>query len=344
VRSRPWLLINPWSGGGTAERVRLADAARSAGITVHVLSRGEDTTALARAAVRAGADALGVAGGDGSLGPIAAVAIEADVPFVCIPAGTRNHFAGDLGLDRADPIGALAAFSGLERWIDTAMVGDRVFLNNVSIGAYADVVAQPEYRERKLDTARVTLRRIVRGEQPAAAIAFRDPMGTEQRNVALLMVANNAYALRRAGRFGTRGRLDAGALQVSVLRTRSGAGLARALLGALTAPPSAAAAWTQWDARDLCIDSDEPVPAGVDGESILLAPPVRLRSRPRSLRVLIPMHATHVPRAPALSVRTVGVLWDRARQVRVCATPAPWGKHVRCSTSNRRPTGGSSTS
>ena len=50
-----------------------------------------------------------MAGGDGSLAAVAEVAIERDLPFVCIPFGTRNHFARDLGLDRDDPLGALAA-------------------------------------------------------------------------------------------------------------------------------------------------------------------------------------------------------------------------------------------
>ena len=50
-----------------------------------------------------------MAGGDGSLGAVAQVAIERELPFVCVPFGTRNHFARDLGLDRNDPIAALAA-------------------------------------------------------------------------------------------------------------------------------------------------------------------------------------------------------------------------------------------
>src|SRR4029453_18209143 len=122
---RPWLLVNPRSGNGKAGRVGLVEAARARGARVHVLEEGDDPGALARRAVVEGADVVGVAGGDGSLGAVAAVAVEADVPLGCVPPGTRNHFAGDLGLDRSHPLAALEAFAGPERRIDVGMVGDR---------------------------------------------------------------------------------------------------------------------------------------------------------------------------------------------------------------------------
>ena len=88
----------------------LRDAASARGIDVHLLERGRRSR---RSSARAAdADVLGMAGGDGSLAAVAEVAIERDLPFVCIPFGTRNHFARDIGLDRDDPIGALAAFDG----------------------------------------------------------------------------------------------------------------------------------------------------------------------------------------------------------------------------------------
>ena len=212
--SKPWLLVNPYSGGGTAGRVGLIAVAADRGIDVHVLAPGDDPAALARRAVAEGADALGAAGGDGSLGPIAAIAIESGLPFVCIPAGTRNHFAHDLGLDRSDPLAALDALSGVERCIDAARVGDRVFLNNVSLGAYAEVVAEPGYRERKMNTARVVVRRLVRGERTPVEIEFADPDGRTYRDVQLLLVANNAYQLQRGSKLGARSQLDLGMLQV----------------------------------------------------------------------------------------------------------------------------------
>src|SRR5690349_5007460 len=130
-----FLIVNPSSGNGGA--TELLAAAKDRGITTHVLRTGEDLIELAR---NADADAIGMAGGDGSLAPVASVALERGLPFVCIPFGTRNHFARDLGLDRDDPAAALAAFDGIERRIDVGRANGRVFLNNVSIGAYAVLV------------------------------------------------------------------------------------------------------------------------------------------------------------------------------------------------------------
>ena len=95
-----------------------------------------------------------MAGGDGSQALVASVAARHEIPHVCVPAGTRNHFALDLGLDRNDVVGALDAFGdGVERRIDLASVNGRTFVNNASLGLYAEIVQSPEYRDAKLRTA-----------------------------------------------------------------------------------------------------------------------------------------------------------------------------------------------
>ena len=94
-----------------------------------------------------------MAGGDGSQALVATVAMRHDVAHVCVPAGTRNHFALDLGLDRNDVVGALDAFTdGVERRIDLASLNERIFVNNASLGVYARVVQSDEYRDAKLAT------------------------------------------------------------------------------------------------------------------------------------------------------------------------------------------------
>jgi diacylglycerol kinase family enzyme len=280
------LLVNPRSGDGKAGRVGLVEAARGLGVRVHVLEAGEDPATLARAAVAEGADAVGVAGGDGSMGLVAAAAVEAGVPFVCVPSGTRNHFAGDLGLDRGDPLAALAAFAGPERRVDVARAGDRVFVNNVSLGAYADLVADPRYRAGKLATAHAVLPASLRGERELLRVGLRDAEGREHPDVLVLLVACNAYELD-----GARERMDAGVLQVSALRARTGAALAglatRALARGGRVPRGTG--WAQWTTTVLKVEAPLPqLPAGIDGEAATLAAPVEFQILPGALRVLVP--------------------------------------------------------
>jgi len=118
-------------------------------VQTRVLPEGEDVAELARAST---ADVLGMAGGDGSLAPVVEVALERDGAFVCIPFGTRNHFARDLGLARDDPIGALRAFdTGSERRIDVGRADERLFPNNVSLGVCARPVHRREVHRRRRD-------------------------------------------------------------------------------------------------------------------------------------------------------------------------------------------------
>jgi diacylglycerol kinase family enzyme len=282
--ARPWLLVNLKSGGGKAERLDLAGAAAARGVRVHLLVPGDDPVALAREAVAAGADALGVAGGDGSLGLVARVAVESDLPFVCIPSGTRNHFAGDLGLDRTDPLAALDAFVGLERRIDVGIVGERMFMNNVSLGAYADLVAEPGYRAGKLVTAHAVLPGALRGERALLQVDLHDDEGRPFPDVLVLLVANNRY---ESG--ATRERLDDGVLQVSALRARTGAALAKVAARIAAGQTSQGGYWAQWTTTALRVEAPLPsLPAGIDGEAVTLEPPLEFRVLPGALRVLVP--------------------------------------------------------
>jgi hypothetical protein len=142
--TQPVLLMNPKSGGGKVERFHLVEEAKRRGIEPIVLTPGDDLRRLAQQAVDRGADVLGMAGGDGSQALVAGVAMHHGVGFVCVPAGTRNHLAMDLGLDRDDVVGALEAFgAAVERRIDLGLVDDRVFVNNATMGLYAKIVQSP---------------------------------------------------------------------------------------------------------------------------------------------------------------------------------------------------------
>jgi diacylglycerol kinase family enzyme len=260
------LFVNPRSGRGGPTVEELEAAARDTGGRVHVLRKGESLESLAR---EADADVLGMAGGDGSLGVVAGVAIERDLPFLCVPWGTRNHFAGDVGFETDDPLSALGSLrSGRERRIDVGRVGDRVFLNNVSLGIYARVVHRRE-RERRRGEALARLRALLR--------SLPDHGRTEELIVdgqpvraSVLLVANNEYRLDLLS-LGERERLDEGLLAIYAAR-----GLRRL-------------EWTERRAKQVRIESSRGrLRAAVDGEPATLHSPLELRIDPGALRLLVP--------------------------------------------------------
>ena len=188
----PVLIVNPRSGGGKATRFELVEQCRARGIEPIVFEAGHDLTELATAAVRSGADALGMAGGDGSQAAVAAVAAEHDGPYVCIPAGTRNHFALDLGIDRTDVVGALDAFvDGVERRIDLGRVNGRAFVNNVAMGLYGAVVQSPEYRDHKVRTVVDELPQLVGPRVEPFDLRFTGRDGGARDTALLVLVSNN---------------------------------------------------------------------------------------------------------------------------------------------------------
>jgi diacylglycerol kinase family enzyme len=270
---RPVLFINPRSGDGKAARAGLAERAREKGIEAVILDPGQDLAALAGHAVSAGADALGMAGGDGSLAVVATAAAAHGIPFVCVPAGTRNHFALDVGVDRHDLTGALDAFTdGVERQIDMAEVNGRAFLNNVSLGVYGDAVRNPAYRDAKVRTLLETAAEVMGPGGEAPALRLLDDSGREHHHLAVVLVSNNPYALDRPLVRSTRLRLDGGQLGIVVVDAPGDSPLA----------PGRA-----WSAPNLEISAPAPVHAGIDGEAVDLSPPLRFAIRPAALRVRI---------------------------------------------------------
>ncbi len=301
--TRPVLLMNPKSGGGKVERYRLVEEARRRGIEPVVLAPGDDLLRLAEEAVAQGADVLGMAGGDGSQALVAGVAMRQEVAFVCVPAGTRNHLAMDLGLDRDDVVSALDAFGeAVERRIDLGLIGDRVFVNNVTAGLYAKIVQSPAYRDRKVGTALELLPGMLGPDAVPFDLRFTGPDGTEHNSAHLILVSNDRYELGRAEGFGSRRRMDAGTLGIVAVRFQSSweaAELARMQAPGRTRRPSG---WMEWTDTSFEVRSAEPVEVGIDGEAMLLDPPIRFRVVPAALRVRIPPHAPGY--SPAATVPT----------------------------------------
>lgn len=276
--SHPILFCNPHSGDGKSERFGLPGAARARGIETVVLSRGDDLRELVLAAIERGANGLAMAGGDGSQAIVAELAAEHDLPYACIPAGTRNHFALDLGVDRADVVGALDAFvEGGERRVDLAEVNGRVFVNNVSLGVYAEAVQSEDYRGAKIRTLVETAPARLGPGAPAGDLRWDGYGGHGRSQTIALLVSNNRYRLGKALGSGTRPRLDAGVLGISVLTTEPRPWITRWLGPHLR----------QWARKEFTVEGDTAVPAGIDGEAAKLASPLVFRTRDLALRVRI---------------------------------------------------------
>jgi len=275
---QPVLFFNPRSGGGKAERFQLANEARERGIEPIELKPGDDLEVLVRGAVERGADGLAMAGGDGSQAIVAKVAAGGGLPYACVPAGTRNHFALDLGVDRADVVGALDAFvDGGERRVDLAEVNGRVFVNNVALGLYAEAVQRAGYRDAKIRTVLDTVPDVMGPGGSDIDMRWTGPGGHEHHAGAVVLVSNNQYRLGHAVGSGTRPRIDDGLLGIIVVGAPSG----RGQNGSSQRPLRA------WSAPTFEVDADQPVPAGIDGEALVLDAPLHFRIRPGVLWVHI---------------------------------------------------------
>jgi diacylglycerol kinase family enzyme len=310
---KPFILMNPRSGGGKVEKFQLDSKAKEAGAEVRYLEEGTDAEAALRQAVEEGADLLGAAGGDGTQGLVAQIAVEHDLPIVCIPAGTKNHFALDLGLDRKDPTLALDALGaeGEEILIDLGWAEGRPFVNNVSLGAYAEIIARPEYRDAKFTTVMAMLPEVT---EPSARSGFTVEAEGQPRieDPQLVQIANNPYAgPDDPAPAGTRPRLDTGRLGVDVVAYKNKGQLGDLVAGALAGTTIRSEAYRSWTGQRIRISSRTGVVrAGVDGEAVEFPSPLEISIAPATLRIRVPKDRPG-PKVgwPRLDGRMVRRLW-----------------------------------
>ena len=290
----PVLLCNPWSGGGKVERFGLVGLAEEMGVETVLLDHGLDLEHLARDSVARGADCLGMAGGDGSQALVASIAVEHGLPFVCISAGTRNHFALDLGLNRDDPRETMPAFrDALERRIDYATVNDRFFVNNVSLGIYAAIVQQEGYRDAKVDTTKALLPELLGRQAEPFDLEFTLPDGTEVDGAFLVLVSNNPYVMGASLEASQRRMVDSGRLGVVAVSTSTGSEAARLMTLSAVGRRARSPFWHEFTAPEFEVRSRSGRAfAGIDGEALELDTPLRFRIHPGGLRLLVP-HGNH---------------------------------------------------
>ncbi len=239
--------------------------------------------------------------------------MQYDVAHVCVPAGTRNHFALDLGLDRDDVVGSLDAFvDGIERRVDLARLNGRIFVNNASLGIYARVVQSDAYRDAKLGTWKQMLPDMVRRDGDCCDLEFDVPHARDWGNDAsLVIVSNNPYQLRRFRGAGTRPQLDTGLLGIFATRARGAGAVAKLVTLGTIAQHRRFGAVRQWSSLEFEVRASAPVAVGLDGEAHMLVPPLRFVSLPGALRVRVPRHSAGVSPAGGsvpLTPRNLGAL------------------------------------
>jgi diacylglycerol kinase family enzyme len=321
------LILNPAAGSTVTFLRRLIRAARERGIRVRVLGPGEDARRAALEAVEEGAKSLAVAGGDGSVAAVAGVAVECDLPLVVVPTGTLNHFARDLGLDLASPLRALEAIeAGHERRVDVGRINGRPFINNVSLGVYAEMLGDPDYRRDKLRVAQTKLQAAYFDAEIRRALCITPPEEAPLTGVLAVVVSNNPYEFARWDKFGQRRRLDAGTLQVSALDASTLDELERLLAGTLLGAIKFRPALRHWTSERLEMGVlGERVRAGVDGEPITFEAPLRFTVDPGGLRVLVPEGLPEYRQVPPLEAG-----WRAARTLHRWLRPTPGPYEVRC--------------
>jgi diacylglycerol kinase family enzyme len=217
---------------------------------------------------------------------------------VCVPAGTRNHLARDLGLDVEDVAGSLDAFaSDVEHRIDLGFVNGRVFVNNVSFGIYAQIVQSPEYRDAKLRTMERMLPELLGPSAQEFDLRFRGPNGGADRTAQLLLVSNNRYVLDRLDGMGSRPRIDGGELGIVAVQIVGSAAAAELMALQTVGQVRRFPGWEEWTAQSFEIRSSGPIAAGIDGEAVTLDPPLNLWVVPGALGVRLPPDALGLSRA-----------------------------------------------
>lgn len=261
-------------------------------VDVRLATSGAELVTLMRAAASERPRVLVAAGGDGTISTAASVVAGTSTVLGVLPFGTLNHFAKDLGipLDLDEAVGII--IDGYSVAVDVGDVNGRVFINNSSLGMYPDIV-----RDRKRQQTRLG-----RGKWHslvwASIAAFRRyPFLTvrfdvdDRKRVAvtpLVFVGNNEYNMEGFA-IGARERIDRGRLSIYVIRKHGRASLVRLALAAVAGRLRQDRDFEAFTETELVIETrHRRILVAADGEVQRMETPLHYRTRPGSLRVIVP--------------------------------------------------------
>ncbi len=193
------------------------------------------------------------------------------------PRGRATTSPSTSGSTATTSSGALDAFgSGVERRIDLAFVNDRIFVNNVSLGVYAEIVQSDAYRDAKRETVEKMLPELLGPRAQPFDLRFVGPDGADHPSAQMILVSNNPYVLNSLAGAGSRPRMDTGRLGVVAIEITGANQAAKLVSLEAVGQVRRFEGWTEWSADRFQVDSGSPVAAGIDGEAVVLDPPLRV--------------------------------------------------------------------
>jgi undecaprenyl-diphosphatase len=276
------ILVNPASGKDETKASELAQ--RFPGHQVEECAPDE-IEARVRVALEQGVSFVAVAGGDGTIRSAAAVLVGTGTPLLPIPAGTRNHFARDVGVPELDDAVAAAA-GGHRREIDVGRVNGHIFVNNSSIGVYPAIVIRRESHRRRVRKGVANV--VAVWEQLRHGRRFWVDVAGRRFRVWMVFVGNGRYGEGLLD-LADRESLDEHVLDVRVARADRPLARVRILgalfLGRLARSPIMFSVTTP----SISLDVNRPsIEVALDGEVERIDTPLCYESVPDALTVLVP--------------------------------------------------------
>lgn len=281
VAGRGVVFVNPRSGREHTSRADLASQFPDHRVEE---TPAEGLDASIRSAIADGAAFVGMAGGDGTVRSGAGPLLGSDVPLLAVPAGTRNHFARQLGI--VDLPAAVRAAAGRIEAVDVGEVNGRCFINNSAIGMYPQMVERREAFQRRRLPKRVAqiladVAQLSRGRR------FRVSIEGVGYRAWTLFIGNGQYGEDMLD-IATRQSIDEGMLDVRLVRADRLLARTRVIGALILGRLHRSALVVQRTVPELTFEFDTPtVEVALDGEVVTLDAPLHYRSRPGELRVLI---------------------------------------------------------